>query len=63
MKKILCGFAFLLFGIAMTVTHMNDPDVLIIHNLPFDHFGIISSVVGLVIVVCSTWSEFFPPKE
>lgn len=63
MKKILCGFAFLLFGIAMTLTHMNQPYIFIFDSLPFDHFGIISSVVGLVIVVCSTWSEFFPPKE
>lgn len=51
MKKILCGFAFILFGIAMLLAQLADPYYIIITSLPFDHIGIISAILGLVIVV------------
>jgi hypothetical protein len=54
MKKTLCGFAFILFGIAMLLAEITDPYIFIINSLPFDYIGIVCSVIGLFLVIKNT---------
>lgn len=51
MKRILRGFAFILFGIAMLLAQLADPWIPIVDSLPFDYIGIISAIIGLAIMI------------
>lgn len=51
MKRILRGFAFILFGIAMLLAYFVDPWIPILGIDCFSYIGIVSSIIGLAIVV------------
>ena len=62
-KKTVCGFAFILFGIAVLLAAIADPYYIIITSLPFDHIGVIGSLLGLIIILWQNWRKYPSPKE
>ena len=56
-KKLLCGFAFILFGIAMFLAEIAGFFIPIIDVGFWDYIGFISAVVGLVVVIREAWRK------
>lgn len=51
------GFAFLLFGILLVMMEFSDPWIPVIDSMPWNLLGLVSGIVGLILVLTGRKEE------